>query len=121
MAINLDALAIQIIVNAIVLGPVLWLAGRALAGKDKAKFSDALWIAVLGTVIVGVFGFFFTGLIAQIVVLVIWLALIKHFFDCGWGYALLIAILGVIILIVIAFILVLVGLTTLTQMLPYTV
>jgi hypothetical protein len=49
--INLMALVVNIIVNVIVLSPVLWIAGRLLVGKDKAKFTDALWIVVLGTVI----------------------------------------------------------------------
>ena len=57
--INLDSaivnLIIQIIVNIIILSPVLWIAGRLLVGKDKAKFMDALWIVVLGTVIGGNF------------------------------------------------------------------
>jgi hypothetical protein len=47
--INLDSaivnLIIQIIVNIVVLAPVLWIAGRLLVGKGKAKFMDhsGLW------------------------------------------------------------------------------
>jgi len=104
--INLDSaivnLIIQIIVNIIILAPVLWIAGRLLAGTDKAKFTDALWIVVLGTLIGGVFQYFFSGIIAGIIVLVIWLALVKHFFDTGWLKALAIAVVAVIIWIVIA-------------------
>ena len=104
--INLDTaivnLIIQMIVNIIVLAPVLWIAGRMLAGKDKAKFTDALWIVVLGTVIGGVFQYFFRGIIAALIVLFIWLALVKHFFDTGWIKALIIAIVAVLIWIVIA-------------------
>jgi hypothetical protein len=107
--INLDAaivnLIIQIIVNIIILAPVLWISGRLLTGKDKAKFTDALWIVILGTVIGGVFQYFFSGIIAAIIVLFIWLALVKHFFDTGWLKALAIAILAIIIWIVIAIIL----------------
>jgi hypothetical protein len=104
MALSLDTLVIHLIVNIIVLSPVLWISGRLLAGKDKAKFTDALWIVVLGTVINAVFLYFFTGLIATIIVLVIWLALVKHFFDTGWLRALAIAIVAILFLIVIAFI-----------------
>jgi hypothetical protein len=104
--INLDSaivnLIIQIIVNIIILAPVLWISGRLLAGKDKAKFTDALWIVVLGTLIGGIFQYFFSGIIASIIVLVIWLALVKHFFDTGWLRALVIAVVAVIIWIVIA-------------------
>lgn len=71
MAVNLDALAIQVIVSTIILSPVLWLSGRALVGKDKAKFTDAVWIIVLGTVIGTLFGAFFTGIIALIIQLIL--------------------------------------------------
>ena len=74
MAVNLDALVLHIIVNTVILGPVLWLSGRALVGKEKAKFTDGLWIAALGTLIGAVFGYFFTGMIAAIIMLIVWLA-----------------------------------------------
>jgi len=111
--INLIALAVHIIVNVIVLSPVLWIAGRLLAGKDKAKFTDALWIVVLGTVIGAVFQAFLEGilgLLGSIIMLIIWLALVKHFFDTGWLKALAIAIVAIIIYIIIVAILVLLGL-----------
>jgi hypothetical protein len=111
--INLIALAVHIIVNVIVLSPVLWIAGRLLAGKDKAKFTDALWIVVLGTLIGAVFQALLEGilgLLGSIVMLIIWLALVKHFFDTGWLKALAIAIVAIIIYIIIVAILVLLGL-----------
>jgi hypothetical protein len=111
--IDLIALVINVIVNAIVLSPVLWIAGRLLAEKGKAKFTDALWIAVLGTVIGAVFQALFAGILGilgSIIVLIIWIALVKHFFDTGWLRALAIAIVAVIIYIIIAIILVLIGL-----------
>lgn len=104
--INLDSaivnLIIQIIVNIIILAPVLWISGRLLVGKDEAKFIDALWIVVLGTVIGGVLQYLFAGIIAAIIVLFIWLALVKHFFDTGWLRAFAIAIVAILIWIVIA-------------------
>jgi hypothetical protein len=103
------ALLIQIVVGVIILAPILWLAGRALAGKDKAKFTDAIWIVVLGTVIGAIVGAFVGGLIAALIMFIIWLLLIKHFFDCGWLKALAIAIIAVIIFMVIVFVLALVG------------
>jgi hypothetical protein len=97
-------LGIQILINVIVLSPVLWISGRLLAGKDKAKFTDALWIVLLGTLIGTGFNYFFaeslgaiTGIIASIIMLVIWLGLVKHFFDCGWLKALAISIIAVLI------------------------
>lgn len=109
MAVNLDVLVIRIIVGTIIIAPVLWLSGRALVGKEKAKFADAVWIVVLGTVIGGICGSLFVGIIASIIQLLIWLALVKHFFDCGWLKALAISILAVIIFAVIAVILVVIG------------
>ena len=98
---------------------MLWLSGRVLVGKEKAKFIDGIWIAALGTLIGAVFEYFFAGVIAAIVMLVIWLALIKHFFDCGWGKALLIAVVAIIIFVIIGVILVALGLFALSALLPY--
>ena len=61
MALDLDILLIQVVVNIIILSPVLWLAGRALVGAEKAKFVDAVWIVVLGTVISTIFNSLFSG------------------------------------------------------------
>ena len=120
-------LLINILIWVIAVVPGLWLAGRLLAGKQNAKFTDALWIVVIGAVI-----FYFVGyalqsfvadtlggswlavLISYLVLLIIWLGLVKHFFDCGWLKAFAISIIAVIIAVIIwfiiAFILVLVGL-----------
>ena len=117
--VNLDMLALQVVVNVIVLGPVLWLSGRALVGKEKPRFTDGLWIAALGTVIGAFLGYFFSGLIATIVILILWLALIKRFFDCGWGKAILIALIAVVIFIIIGFVLVMIGFVALRSILPF--
>jgi hypothetical protein len=118
MALNLDVflvnLVIHVIVNLIILSPVLWISGRLLAGKDKAKFTDAIWIAVLGTVIADLLGIFIYGIIASLIVLFIWIALIKHFFDCGWFKAIAIGIIAVLMLVVIAIILGILGFAILT-------
>jgi hypothetical protein len=101
-------LLVQIVVSTIIIAPILWLVGRALVGKDKAKFTDAVWIVVLGTVIGAVVGAVAVGWgwVGPIIMIVVWLALIKHFFDCGWIKALVIAIIAVIIFVIIFFILV---------------
>jgi len=110
LAINLDALVVNIIVNTIIIAPVLWLSGKALVGA-KAKFTDAIWIVILGTVVGTLFGFFFekTGFIASIIQLILWLAIVKHFFDCGWLKALVISIFAVIIFAAVVIILRLIG------------
>jgi len=114
LAINLDLLVIGIVINTIIVSPVLWLSGRALVGKGKAKFTDAIWIVVLGTVIGTFFGAFFTGIIAIVILLIMWLALVKYFFDCGWLKALAISILAVIIFLVITAILIIIGIAVWT-------
>jgi hypothetical protein len=107
--VDLTALLIQIVAGTIVIAPVLWLAGRALVGKQKAKFTDAIWIVVLGTVIGAIVGAFVGSLLAAAIMFIAWLALIKHFFDCGWLKAFAIAIVAVIIFIVIAAVLAFIG------------
>jgi hypothetical protein len=113
MAINLDLafinLIITIIVNVIFISPILWTSGRVLVGAQKAKFTDALWIVVLGTVVSSIFGYFFQGILASFILFVILLGLVKHFFDCGWLRALAISIIAAIIYIIIAIVLVLIG------------
>jgi hypothetical protein len=109
MAFDLGVLIVHIIVNIIILAPVLWLSGRLLVSKEKAKFTDAIWIVVLGTVIGAIFGYFFSGWVALIIELVLWLLIVKHFFDCGWLKALAISIITVIIFAVIVAILALIG------------
>lgn len=106
---DIVALLIQIVVGTIIIAPILWLAGRALVGKEKAKFTDAIWIALLGIVIGAVVGALIGGLIAAVIMFVIWLALIKHFFDCGWIMALAIAIIAVIFFVVIIAVLAFIG------------
>jgi len=113
MPINLDALVISIIVNTIIISPVLWLSGRAIVGKQKAKFTDAIWIVILGTVIGTFLGAFFSGIIATVILLILWLALVKHFFDCGWLRAFVISILAVIIFVLIVAILAIIGIAIL--------
>ena len=106
---DLVSLLIQIVVSSIILAPVLWLAGRALVGSVNAKFFDAVWIVLLGTVIGAVVGDFVGSLVAVVIMFIVWLALIKHFFDCGWLMALAIAIIAVILFVIILAVLAFVG------------
>jgi hypothetical protein len=104
MAINIETallgFLVHAIINLIILSPLLWGAGRLLAGKN-AKFTDALWIVFLGTLLFDIIGYFIMGIIASIILLIIWLALVKHFFDCGWLKALTISIIALIFLIIV--------------------
>jgi hypothetical protein len=99
---------IQIVVAAVVLAPVLWIVGKWFVGKDKAKFTDALWIGVLGVLIGAGIGYVLSGWAAAlgtIIMIIVWLGLIKHFFDCGWLKALAISIIAWIIYWIITLIL----------------
>jgi len=107
---DLVGLIINIVVGTIIVAPFLWLAGRSLVGKDKAKFFDAIWIVLLGTIINAVIGAFLPGLLAAVIMFIVWLMLIKHFFDCGWVMAFAIALVAVILVIVVGVILGLIGL-----------
>ena len=108
---DLVGLIISIVVGTIIVAPFLWLAGRSLVGKDKAKFFDAIWIVFLGTIINAVIGAFsLPALLAAVIMFIVWLMLIKHFFDCGWVMAFAIALVAVILVIVVSVILAIIGL-----------
>lgn len=107
--INLWSLLIQIIVGIIIVSPVLWLIGRSMVGKEKAKFTDAIWIVALGIIISTILGTWIHGLLGFIVTLIVWLVLIRHFFDTGWMKALLMAIVLVIVLVIVGLILAALG------------
>lgn len=116
MGFDLVGIVIQIIVGIIFVAPVLWLVGRALVGAQKAKFTDAIWIVALGIILGAVIGALLGGLLGGLVSLVVWLGLIKHFFDCGWLKALLIAIVAVVVFFIIAFVLAVLGILALGAM-----
>ena len=111
MALNLNAFIIQVAVSTVIGAPVLWLAGRTLVGEDKAKFTDAAWIIILGNVIGAIFGAIISGLVGGIVQIILWLYLVRHFFDCGWGKAFFISLLTTILFFVIGFALAAAGFT----------
>lgn len=100
---------INIIVGTLIVAPFLWISGRSLVGKDKAKFFDAIWIVLLGTIINAVISAFLPGLLGAIIIFIVWLGLIKHFFDCGWIMAFAIALIAVIIIIIVGAILAIIG------------
>ncbi|MFC1487456.1 hypothetical protein ACFLRN_07220 [Thermoproteota archaeon] len=68
---DLVSILINILVGTIIVAPVLWIAGRWLVGSEKAKFFDAIWIILFGTVINAIIGAFLPGLLATIIMFVI--------------------------------------------------
>lgn len=107
--INVTAILAEIIVGVIVVVPVLWLVGRAMVGGAKAKFTDALWIVLLGIIVNAVLGAFIHGMLGLVVTLIVWIALIKHFFDASWIKAALIGIAAVVVLVIIIVVLTALG------------
>ncbi len=106
------SMLIGLVINVIILSPVLWLSGRMLVGGQKAKFTDAVMIVVVGVVIGTIVGWLlagWAGWLSTIIMLIVWLGLIKHYFDCGWLKALLVAIVTIIIFAIIAVVLALIG------------
>jgi hypothetical protein len=91
---------ILFIINLIVMTIVFYVAGVIVVGKRRALFSDALVISLLGTVAGNICSLFFP-VIGWILSLLIWLLLIKHYYETGWLGALAVAILAVIIYVVV--------------------
>ena len=99
LAINLDALVIQIVVSTVVIAPSLWIAGRVMVGKEKALLTDAVWIVAAGTVLGAILQALFSGRIAGLAQSILWLYLIKEKYETGWGTSLVITLLTVIVFI----------------------
>ncbi len=54
---SFTAILLNIIVNIIVIAPLLWISGRLLVGKEKAKFTDAISIVVLSAILSSIVNF----------------------------------------------------------------
>lgn len=107
---DLTTVVINIIIQTIILAPLLWFVGGKIAKKEDVKFLDAIWIVVLGAVVSAVLGMFTLGIVGPVVGFVLWLLLIKHFFDTGWLKALIISVLTTILLVIITIVLGIIGL-----------
>jgi hypothetical protein len=79
-------LLLQVLLGTLILTPVLWIAGRILVGKTRAKFTDALWIAFLGNLLERLVSALIINVAGRLIgiglMFLVWLGLIKHFFDC---------------------------------------
>jgi len=95
------------IVNLIVMTGVFYVAGVIVVGKKRALLSDAFVISLLGTILGSICTLFtlFIPLIGVILPFIVWLLLIRHYYETGWLGALAVSILAVIIYIVVLFIL----------------
>jgi len=88
------------LIHVLILSAVIYIAGLMVVGGRKATFGDAFKISLLGTVLgelIYAAISFFVPLVGLIVYILIWLALIKQYFETGWLNALAIGILAVIV------------------------
>ena len=92
---------ISFIINLIVMTIVFYVAGVIVVGKRRALFSDAFVISLLGTVVGNICVLFFPPVIGLILSFLIWLLLIRRYYETGWLGALAVAVLAVIISVVI--------------------
>ena len=95
---------VAFIVNLIVMTIVFYIAGIVVVGKQRALLSDAFVISLLGTFVGALFVLFIPWhLLGLLLSLIIWLLLIKHYYETGWLGALAVAILAIIIYVVVLF------------------
>ena len=96
---------INFVLGLAVLTIVFYIAGRAVVGGKRALFSDAFVISILGTIVANIVSLFNLPLIGLILSFIVWLLLIKHYYETGWLGALAVAVMAVIVYIAIWFIL----------------
>lgn len=83
-----------------VLTAVFYISGLIVVGKRRARLSDAFIISLLGTIIFNVCAVLIP-ILGLPIALVVWLALIKHYYETGWLGALAVAVLAVIVYFVV--------------------
>ncbi|MGB9854714.1 MAG: hypothetical protein ACPLRY_07940 [Candidatus Bathyarchaeales archaeon] len=89
-------------VELLVLAVVLYIAGRIVVGGKRALFSDAFIIALLGTILSGVFVVFIPySILALLLSVFVWLLLIKRLYETGWLGAIAVGILALIVFVVV--------------------
>jgi len=97
------------VVNLFVLALVLYLAGLVVVGGKRALFSDAFIVSLLGTVFSTLFFLFIPyRLISLVLGIVVWLLLIKRFYETGWLGAVVVGLLAIVIFLAVTVILALI-------------
>lgn len=106
---DIVSIIIEIIVQVVISAPALWIAGRWRIGANRARFMDAVWITALGVVVQVITAVFIGGGIGSIAQLVIYLYLVKQYYETDWVNAAIIAVLAVVILFVVGRVLAMAG------------
>src|SRR5437879_9845721 len=97
---TLVSFIILFIIYLLVIGFVLWLAGEIVVGR-KVTFGEAIAVGGTGTFLVGAVVVFVEGIIGLLIGLLIFLLLVKHYFNTGWLVAIGAAIMTFVFLVVI--------------------
>lgn len=92
---------VKFVVGLFVLTFVFYIAGVIVVGGKRALFSDAFVISLMGTIIEAVCTLFFPLWIGILLSLLVWLLLIRHYYETGWLGAIAVGILAVIALVVV--------------------
>jgi hypothetical protein len=86
------------VVSLFVLTVAFYIAGVIVVGGKRALLSDAFVISLLGTIIGAICQAAFRSyLIGMLLSLLVWLLLIKHYYETGWLGAIAVGILAVIV------------------------
>lgn len=88
-------------INLVVMTIVFYLAGIIVVGKRRAILTDAFVISLLGTIVSSICSLFFPPVIGLLLSLLVWLLLIRRYYETGWMGALAVAVLAVIIYVVV--------------------
>jgi len=105
VSLSVVGVIIGVVVGSIVTAPFLWLAGKWIVGGEKAKFMDAVWIGIFGTVVNAVIGEVVGGGVGSLAQLVAYLYLVKTYYETGWGNAVVISVLAVVVMTVVLIVL----------------
>jgi hypothetical protein len=92
MEFDIVSLLIVLVVQIVLQIPVLWVVGRILTSSQNAKFTDAIMIVVLSNIANVIVGMFLTDIIATVIQVVVYLLLIKKYYECDWVKAIMVAI-----------------------------
>lgn len=97
---------IEFVVGLIVMMVVFYVAGVIVVGKRRALLGDAFVISLLGTIVSTIVGLFiYPPWVSLIISVIVWLLLIRHYYETGWLGALAVAILAVLVYMAVLFIL----------------
>lgn len=86
------------VVSLFIMTIVFYIAGRIVVGGKRALFSDAFIISFLGSILSTACVLFLPWkIIGVILAFVLWLSLIRRFYETGWLGAIAVAIMAVIV------------------------